>query len=299
MPNAWIAAARLRTLPLAASSIIAGSGIAYTTNCFSWTVAALTLVTALLLQILSNFANDYGDFVKGTDNENRKGPMRTMQSGAITKPQMRNAIIIIALATLSCGIALVITATKGMKLMYPMLFIILGLIAIAAAIKYTVGKNAYGYAGLGDLFVFLFFGWVAVGGTYWLQTHEISYPLILPASAFGMLSMGVLNLNNMRDIENDAKMGKRTIPVKIGIGSAKVYHTLLLLGAILMLFVYTHQVTGRFEYLISIAAFPIAIVVGSTLNKGTKTLDPLLKLLGLATLLTAILLCISLITATG
>ena len=177
----WINAFRLRTLPLAFSCIIMGSGLAYATGQFNLTVFILALITTLFLQILSNLANDYGDFVKGTDNDERVGPDRTMQSGLITKPEMVRIMWVIALLCSIFGVWLIYEGTNGLDLSKAGLFAILGLTAMGAAVKYTMGKNPYGYAGLGDIFVFLFFGWLGVLGSYFLHTHTLNWELLLPA----------------------------------------------------------------------------------------------------------------------
>ncbi len=231
----WLNAFRLRTLPLSFSNILLGSALAYLRieenrgrlayDEFSWLIMGLTLTTTLLLQILSNLANDYGDALKGADNEGRIGPMRSIQSGAISASAMLRAIVITSVLAFIAGISLLLVAF-GDHLNWTFAgFIVLGLAAIAAAIKYTVGKRAYGYAGMGDFFVFLFFGIVGVVGTYYLQTLTIDFNAIfLPAITMGCFSVAVLNLNNMRDRENDALVGKRTMAVKLGFKKSKVYH---------------------------------------------------------------------------
>ena len=205
----WINAFRLRTLPLAFSCIIMGSGLAYTTGQFNLPVFILALITTLFLQILSNLANDYGDFVKGTDNDERVGPDRTMQSGLITKSEMVKIMWVIALLCSIFGVWLIYEGTNGLDLSKAGLFAILGLTAMGAAVKYTMGKNPYGYAGLGDIFVFLFFGWLGVLGSYFLHTHTLNWELLLPASSIGFFTTAVLNVNNMRDHLADEKSGDR------------------------------------------------------------------------------------------
>ena len=235
----WINAFRLRTLPLAFSCIIMGSGLAFGDDQFNLTVFVLALITTLFLQILSNLANDYGDFVKGTDNKNRVGPERTLQSGLITKDEMVTAMWIIALLCSVFGVWLIYEGTKGLDLHRAGLFAILGLAAMGAAVKYTMGKNPYGYAGLGDVFVFLFFGWLGVIGSYFLHTHSIDIKIVLPASAIGFFTTAVLNINNMRDHEADAKSGKNTLVVRIGISWAKRYHFMLNFIGVLFIVLYT------------------------------------------------------------
>ena len=235
----WINAFRLRTLPLAFSCIIMGSGLAFGDDQFNLTVFVLALITTLFLQILSNLANDYGDFVKGTDNKNRVGPERTLQAGLITKDEMVTAMWIIALLCSVFGVWLIYEGTKGLDLHRAGLFAILGLAAMGAAVKYTMGKNPYGYAGLGDVFVFLFFGWLGVIGSYFLHTHSIDIKIVLPASAIGFFTTAVLNINNIRDHEADAKSGKNTLVVRIGISWAKRYHFMLNFIGILFIVLYT------------------------------------------------------------
>ena len=235
----WINAFRLRTLPLAFSCIIMGSGLAFGDDQFNLMVFVLALITTLFLQILSNLANDYGDFVKGTDNKNRVGPERTLQSGLITKDEMVKAMWIITLLCSVFGVWLIYEGTKGLDLHRAGLFAILGLAAMGAAVKYTMGKNPYGYAGLGDVFVFLFFGWLGVIGSYFLHTHSIDIKIVLPASAIGFFTTAVLNINNMRDHEADAKSGKNTLVVRIGISWAKRYHFMLNFIGVLFIVLYT------------------------------------------------------------
>lgn len=228
----WLHAARLRTLPLALSGILLGSTLAYhfDSKFFSWPVLILNILTALFLQILSNFANDYGDFIKGTDNEKRLGNMRAMQSGAINKRQMLSALFLFTILSISSGLLLLFMAfgKQEQELQKFLIFLALGIIAIVAAIKYTVGKKSYGYKALGDLAVFIFFGPVAICGTYYIQLQSIDWPVYFAAIAVGLLSVGVLNVNNIRDIENDKASNKITIANLLGERKAKIYHIILL-----------------------------------------------------------------------
>lgn len=239
----WVSALRLRTLPLAASAILLGIALSDLHYSATGSVAVLCLLTAISLQILSNLANDYGDFVKGTDNDNRVGNVRALQSGNITVAQMKGAIILLVAISLISGVSLLITATKGEFNLPFLLFLGLGILAIIAAIKYTVGKRAYGYSGLGDIAVFLFFGPVSVIGTFLLcngLAFEWSndWVVLLPTLGVGLLSTAVLNTNNIRDIVNDEASGKFTIPVKLGLKKARVYHTILVWTALIAFVVY-------------------------------------------------------------
>ncbi|ERB63191.1 1,4-dihydroxy-2-naphthoate polyprenyltransferase [Vibrio coralliilyticus] len=232
----WLDAARPKTLPLALVSILTGSVLAYSTHQFSWMIAILAFLTATLLQILSNLANDYGDAVKGTDNDKRLGPMRAIQSGAVTQADMKQAIVINIVLTMLAGLALVFYALDSLQSI--LAFIGLGVLAIVAAIAYTVGNKPYGYVGLGDVSVFIFFGLLGVAGTFFLHTGIVAPLLVLPAIGCGLLAVAVLNINNMRDIENDEECGKRTVAVRLGQKNAKHYHTMLLAGAVVAFIVY-------------------------------------------------------------
>ncbi len=234
--NIWLDAARPKTLPLALVSILTGSVLAYAIGQFSMPVALLAFLTATLLQILSNLANDYGDAVKGTDNEQRLGPMRAIQSGAVSLKDMRQAIILNIVLTILSGLGLVLYALDSLQSI--MAFIGLGVLAIFAAIAYTVGNKPYGYAGLGDVSVFIFFGLLGVAGTFFLHTGVVEVSLALPAVGCGLLAVAVLNINNMRDIENDEACGKRTVAVRLGSTKAKYYHSFLLVTALLAFVLY-------------------------------------------------------------
>ena len=231
----WLRAARPRTVLLSLSGILTGGFLAYAecpgTN--NWIVVFCAL-TAITLQILSNLANDYGDFKKGVDNAHRTGPERALQSGALTERQMLMGIVITAVLALVFG-ALLIFVFARLTCHEIAAFAVLGLAAIAAALCYTLGKHPYGYQGLGDLFCFLFFGWVAVAGTYYLATRCLDFTILLPASALGLLSNAVLNINNMRDYENDRASGKNSLVVIMGLKNAFVYHCLLIVLAFVCL----------------------------------------------------------------
>ena len=287
--NKWINAFRLRTLPLAFSCIIMGSGLAYADGRFNLTVFILALVTTLFLQILSNLANDFGDFVKGTDNEERVGPDRTMQAGLITKDEMIKAIWVIALLCSVFGVWLIYEGTLGLDLKKAGLFAILGLIAIGAAGKYTMGKIPYGYEGLGDLFVFLFFGWLGVIGSYFLHTHSIDINIVLPASAIGFFTTAVLNINNMRDHEADAKSGKNTLVVRIGITWAKRYHFMLnFMGTLFTIIYAVTDIKAAWFFLFGFVLFikPAREILR---NKDRTSFDPYLKKQAIATFLFTII----------
>lgn len=287
----WIQAARLRTLPLSLSGIVMGSFLAANQDKFNGLIFVLAVGTTIGFQVLSNFANDYGDGVKGTDNESRIGPERALQSGAISPRQMLKGIYTTIVVTLALAIWLILVSFGTENLAYSALFFILGLASIVAAIKYTMGKNAYGYSGFGDVFVFVFFGLLSVVGSEFLYTQKWNPFTFLPACSIGFLSAAVLNLNNMRDRESDLNSHKNTLVVKIGATFAKKYHGLLLLLSLICAICYASiEYQSPFQYLFLLVFYPIgkhAVFVFS--NKEAKDLDPELKKLALSTFFFAIL----------
>lgn len=288
----WLQAARLRTLPLSISGIIVGNGLAYGNDRFSLVILVLSLATTIAFQVLSNFANDYGDGVKGTDNESRIGPARVLQQGLLTRAQLKKGIQICAVVSLVFAFALIYVAFGTSDLQYSLIFVLLGIASVVAAIKYTVGTNAYGYKALGDLFVFLFFGGVSVLGSYFLQVHEFQIELILPATAMGLLSVGVLNLNNLRDLHTDKEVNKITMAVLLGASLSKAYHAFLLIGAVLTAVFYV-KMDIQPAYLFMIAVLPMMIHLRRVLGyTDPQEFDPELKRLALCTFLFAILFAI-------
>lgn len=285
----WIIALRLRTLPLAFSGWLVGVTLASTKVTINESVALCTLLTAFLLQLLSNLANDYGDAVSGVDSDKRDGPLRMVHSGHITKKAMRNAIVLFVLLSLVSGCCLLYQVFSN-DFLQAFVFLLIGLIGIAAAIKYTVGKNPYGYAGFGDLFVFLFFGLILVFGTYYLQALSWDWYALLPAASIGLLSIGVLNVNNIRDIESDKLSGKNSIPVRIGREKAVIYHAVLLIGAVGSSLIYTLKNLNTWHQLLYLIALVFFLInIRAVAKKPLKELDPFLKQMALATLLFAIL----------
>ena len=293
----WIEAARIRTLPLSVSGILVGSFYAMSQAHFNWKIVIFALTTTVCLQVLSNFANDYGDGVKGTDNDDRVGPRRAIQSGAITPQAMKVAIFFMSLLTLLSALLLIYFSFKGKYLWYSLFFFILGLLAIASAIRYTVGKNPYGYRGYGDVFVFIFFGLVSTFGIYFMFTKAVDALLLLPATAIGFLSVGVLNLNNMRDEESDRKVGKNTLVVQKGGAWGKKYHFFLVISAMVLILLFAFLNKFNFDQYIFVAAyFPlISHLITVYKNKNPRFLDPELKKLAISTFLLSILLSLALI----
>ena len=224
----WWETARPKTLPLALASIFTGSALGYWANPqgFNGLVMALCLLTTILLQVLSNFANDYGDHQKGSDTQERIGPLRGIQKGAILAKELKWGLILMVVASFLSGSFLIGIAYENLSDLFA--FAGLGILAIVAAITYTVGAKPYGYMGLGDISVLVFFGLLGIGGTYYLQTHSIDSHIILPAIGSGLLASAVLNINNLRDIEQDVKAGKNTLAVRLGAYKGRVYHCILL-----------------------------------------------------------------------
>lgn len=268
------------------------------TDVFSWRIFALAMLTTLGLQILSNFANDYGDGMKGTDNEDRIGPKRTIQSGVISPQAMKSAIIITSVLTLISAMLLIYFAFSDTNLGYSLFFLVLGILAIASAIRYTVGDTAYGYRGFGDAFVFVFFGLVSTLGVNFLYSKQLDFDLFLPATAIGFLSVGVLNLNNMRDEASDRKSNKNTIVVKIGAAKAKKYHYFLIVSAMVLVIIFALIHDFRFDqYLFLLAYIPLTKhLITVHKNQEPKLLDPELKKLALSTFALSILLAICMIS---
>ncbi len=290
----WIEAARLRTLPLSMSGILMGSFVAYKQGFWDSRIFILALFTTLFWQILSNFANDLGDDFKGTDNEQRLGPKRGIQQGAISQKQMVIGIVVVSILSIFTVVPLIIIGTKGMHGAVLWVYISLALLSVVAAITYTVGKKAYGYRGLGDLMVFIFFGLVSVVGVYSLYSKQFDGWIITLAFTVGLLSVAVLNLNNMRDYENDKSSGKRTLVVLLGLKNAKIYHTVIIIGSFLalLLFIAIKQWWWScISFLPYVILFKHLTVIWNI--KNPKEFDPEMKKVALPTFAVALLFLIS------
>jgi 1,4-dihydroxy-2-naphthoate octaprenyltransferase len=286
----WLLAARPRTLILAISCTGTGLFLAAADDAFDGNVAGLTLLTAALLQVLSNLANDYGDTMHGADHGLRSGPSRAVQSGRVSAGQMRAAIVIVAAAATASGLSLLWLALGIGGLMVTVFFVLLGALAIWAAIAYTAGSLPYGYAGLGDAAVLVFFGWVGVLGSYFLQTRELSVILILPATSSGLFAVGVLNVNNIRDIESDRKAGKKSVPVRLGLHRARRYHWGLLLGGFAAATLFVISEYRSPWQLIFLASLPLLLQNGRAVSRrAPEALDPYLGQLSISTLAFALL----------
>ena len=294
MMKHWLSAMRLRTLPLALSCVLSGSAIALIEGSFNGWVFILTVLTTILLQVLSNFSNDLGDFKNGADNAGRIGPQRAVQSGAISADKMKNAAIVTALLALVSGVLLLyVSLYHTGYAAAAIVMLLLGIGSIGAAVKYTAGKNPYGYRGLGDVFVFIFFGLVGVIGSAFLQTKAVELWYALPALTIGTLSTMVLNLNNMRDRINDQRSGKKTLVVRMGGDYAKLYHVALFMVALisaLAMCIYFEMKTGLMLIPFIILALHVKKVMAT---KHERDYDPELKKVAISTFLVSILLLIS------
>lgn len=284
MLKAWIKAFRLRTLPLGIASICMGSILASGDHVFSWSIFSLALLTTVLLQILSNVANDYGDSINGADNEYREGPLRQTQLQNITPTQMKMAIFILIGLTLLSGISLLSMSMISMQSIY--LFIVLGIIAIVAAITYTAGGKPYGYAGLGDISVLIFFGWLGILGSYYLYSGSFHLAYMMPATTCGLFMVAVLNINNIRDIFSDQKAGKYSIPVRLGREKAVWYHWMLLIIGFLLTVVFIAMNFKHHMQWLILLTVPLLFINGKSVKQKTdpKLLDPYLKQMVLTTI---------------
>ena len=302
----WIKAARLRTLPLSLSGIVMGAFIAkwrlgLQGADWDWKIFALAILVTLLYQVLSNFANDYGDGVKGTDtHRTHTAENRAVASGKISPKQMKNAMLLFSLLSLVATLALLYLAFFLDFIYEFLIFTGLGLACILAAIGYTVGKKPYGYMGLGDIMVFIFFRLVSVCGSYFLFTKSFSWDILLPASAIGLISTAVLNLNNMRDMESDKISGKNTLALRLGFRGAMVYQMLLMQLPLVLILIFLgvnqfFQTQNYYAFIVMILFFPLTKLRRSILQtKKQKDLDPFLKQVGIIILMMAVLIAFGL-----
>ncbi len=289
--KAWLQAARLRTLPLSVSGIIVGTALAGIKGYFDNTIFLLALFTTIGFQVTSNFANDYGDGVKGTDNEDRIGPARALQSGTLDRTELKRGIFISIVINLILVGGLLHRAFANGHLEYLLLFALLGLLCIWAAVRYTIGSNAYGYRGLGDIFVFIFFGLLSVLGSMFLYSKSLYPEALMPAITIGLLSTAVLNLNNMRDIISDSKSGKKTLAVQLGPQKSRIYHVFLIVISLVCMIVFNSIFADSWRQWISLVAFlPLLFHVFRIFRfKDPLQLDPELKKIALSTFLLSLL----------
>jgi 1,4-dihydroxy-2-naphthoate polyprenyltransferase len=293
--NPWLSAIRLRTLPLALSSIGMGGFLAASENKFDWSIFLLCCLTTVCLQILSNLANDYGDSIHGADHAGRKGPQRAVQSGAISMGKMKWAVVAMSIASFISGVTLLWLSLAGdSKSLW--IFLGIGMLCILAAIAYTVGKKPYGYIGLGDISVLIFFGIVGVMGSAFLMAKSFEWQYFLPAITCGLFSVAVLNINNVRDIESDKAAGKFSVPVRIGKKRAASYHAFLLMAGLSTSLIYVLLNFHSAWQLLFLLIFPILLkIMAAVKNEPSEKLDPWLKRMALTTLLFVVLFGVGLI----
>ena len=282
----WIIASRPRTLPLSLACIGMGTFLAASYGYFDGLIFSFCILTTILLQVLSNLSNDYGDSIHGADSIDRKGPSRSVQSGAISVSAMRNGIKVMAVLALISGLTLIWLAFQD-NLRLLITFLVIGVLAIIAAVTYTAGKKPYGYAGLGDISVLLFFGLIGVVGTYFLYTKSLNWPIFLPALSCGLFSVAVLNVNNIRDIESDRLAGKKSIPVRIGRQKAVFYHWLLLLMGFISALLFVAVNYQSMTQLLFLLSLPLILINGKAVSskKEASELDPYLKQMAITTLI--------------
>ena len=283
--KSWIQATRLRTLPLAVANVSMGAILSHYFGAFNWPLYLMTVITAILLQVLSNLANEYGDFIHGADHADRSGPSRTVQSGAISANAMKKVMYLTAGLSIVSGVILISLTTLSIPL--KIVFLALGLIAVWASINYTAGSNPYGYRGYGDVSVFLFFGLLSVVGSFYLQRVQWQWSILLPAISCGAFSMGVLNVNNIRDLESDAMAGKNSLALKMGRVKAVRYHALLLTIGIMASAIFTMIHLERGHQWLFLIITPLLIINFRAVQLKVKPmeLDPYLKQMALTTLL--------------
>ena len=280
---------RLRTLPLSLAGIVLGALLAVKDHAFSYLTLVLLALTTVSLQILSNLSNELGDTLSGTDRADRQGMRYSLQAGEMTVPQMKRLIAFFAGLSCVLGFGMVWSAFGTVLAPLPAAFLLLGAAAVWAAMHYTLGKNPYGYRGLGDLFVFLFFGLATVCGGYCLTGLDWSWDILLPAAAIGCFSVAVLNVNNIRDMKSDAAT-RTTVALKLGLHRARIYQTALIAAGWVLMTVFAvlnAQGWGSFAYVISLAAFLTHLK--GVWTREDRALDPMLPLLVIGTFLFALL----------
>lgn len=291
----WLTTARPKTLPLAIASILTGSALAAWTDSFNGAITFFALLTATLLQILSNFANDYGDHIKGSDTKERIGPLRAIQQGAISSQSLKKALFIVVGLSLLSGTALIWSACQTIQDLF--IFALLGILAIVAAITYTVGKKPYGYLGLGDLSVFIFFGLLAVLGTFYLQSHQLPAIAFFPAFGSGLLAVAVLNINNLRDINQDRQANKNTLIVRIGSQNGKIYHLGLLMLAVFSYLIFALSQFHHWYSFLFLLTTPLLVKHAKFVYKHQDPIElrPMLAQMSMIALLTNLLFSIGVI----
>lgn len=290
--KACIKSMRLRTLPLSLAGIVTGLAISLTCGKLSASVVISLILTTVLLQILSNLSNELGDTLKGTDTAERQGIRYSLQDGGMSIVEMKRLIAVTALLCCISGLAMIYFSFGTFLAAEPLLLILLGAAAIWAAMHYTLGKNPYGYRAKGDIFVFIFFGLVSVMGSAYVCTHELSPLWLLPGAAIGCWSVGVLNVNNIRDMKTDAAT-RITVAMKLGVKKARIYQTLLICTGWVLLVIFsvmTFRPALLWSYILILPFF--AIHLKGVWTRTDRALDPMLPMLVISTFATSLLMLV-------
>lgn len=283
---------RLRTLPLSLSGVVVGIALGKEICELKPVVVITLIVTTALLQILSNLSNELGDTLSGTDTEGRQGVHYSIQDGEMTIPQMKKFIAVIAVLCCISGLGMVLFSFGTFFEFAPAALLVLGAAAIWSAMHYTLGKNPYGYRGLGDLFVFVFFGIVAVAGAAYVCSHSFRAEWLLPGSAFGLWSIGVLNVNNIRDMKTDAAT-RTTVALKLGLRKARIYHAALICGGWVLMLVWNLITACNWSEWLFFVTLPLfALHLRGVFTRTERSLDPMLPMLVMTTFITALLLAL-------
>ena len=287
--KAVIRSMRLRTLPLSTAGIALGIMLACAEHKVAWYVIVLTVLTTVSLQILSNMSNELGDWLSGVDGQGREGPKYGIEGGGLTEDQMRSCIRIMVLACCILGLGMIRASFKTILRIESECLVVLGAAAIWAAMHYTLGEKPYGYRGLGDIFVFIFFGLVPVAGGYYVCAQTLDFTTLIPGAAIGLFSVGVLNVNNIRDMKSDA--GTRiTVPIKLGEHRAKVYHTILIAGGWMLMLLFTVLFTKGWLPYLYILTLPLYVKhIAGVWKRSGRELDPMLPMLVISTFIFALL----------
>lgn len=283
---------RLRTLPLSLAGITVGTALASTFHPLEWPVVVALALTTAFLQILSNLSNELGDTLHGTDTAERQGIHYSIQDGEMSVAEMKKLIAVITVLCCLSGLLMIWLSFKTIFALEPICLLALGAAAIWAAMHYTLGENPYGYRGLGDLFVFIFFGLVDVLGAAYVSIHDIRLLWALPAAAVGCWSIGVLNVNNIRDMKTDAAT-RNTVALRLGLRNARRYQTLLISAGWILMLCYSFASPGGWTHWLYVITIPLFVLhLRGVWMRNDRALDPMLPLLVMSTFATAILFAI-------
>ena len=288
--KACVKSLRLRTLPLSLAGVILGVALAADRADVSPWAAALIFLTTVCLQILSNLSNELGDTLNGTDTVERQGPQSALGSGELTVEEMKRLIRTFIVLCVAFGLGMIQVSFGSIFKTESLCLEALGAAAIVGAMRYTLGKNPYGYRGLGDLYVFIFFGLVSVLGGYYVAARELPHPaMLLPASAIGLFSVGVLNVNNIRDMKTDAA-NRVTVAIRLGLKGARIYQTVILTLGWLMMVSFCLIYDPAPGHFLSLIVLPLYIKhLHGVWTRTERALDPMLPMLVISTFILSII----------